>query len=182
MVGERYDGVALALHWIAAVLIVANLALGLSMVPLPLSIQKLRWYAWHKWVGTTVFLLTWARVAWRWRHPAPAAVAMASWQRRAAGVSHTLLYVLMVLVPISGWLYSSSTGVQVVYLGLVPLPDAVDKDKELAAVLRIVHLSLNAAMFGLIAVHMAAAFKHHFVDRDEVLVRMWPWVKRKELA
>lgn len=172
----------MALHWITAALIVGNLALGLSMVPLPLSPQKLRWYGWHKWVGITVFLLTCARLAWRWWHPAPPPVRMPAWQRRAAGVSHTLLYLLMLVVPISGWVYSSSTGVQVVYLGLVPLPDLVGKDKVLAAILRNVHIVLNATMFALIAVHLTAAFKHHFVDRDDVLVRMWPWLKRKGWA
>ncbi|HZQ60378.1 MAG TPA: cytochrome b [Casimicrobiaceae bacterium] len=179
---ERYGNAAVALHWVTAALIVGNLALGLSMVPLPLSPQKLRWYGWHKWVGITVFLLTWARLAWRWGHPAPAPVAMPAWQRRAAGVSHTFLYLLMLLVPISGWLYSSSTGVQVVYLGLVPLPDAVPKDKELAAILKNLHVTLNATMFALIALHVAAAFKHHFVDRNELLARMWPRLKGKEWA
>ena len=170
-----------ALHWIAAVLIVANLALGLSMIPLPLSPRKLQWYAWHKWVGLTVFLLTWARLAWRWARPLPTPVTMAEWQRRAAAVSHTLLYVLMLLIPISGWLYSSATGVQVVYLGLVPLPDVVPKDKALASVLKNVHVTLNATMVLVIAIHVAAALKHHFIDRDSVLARMWPGLKPKEV-
>jgi len=174
-----YSGEAVALHWITAALIVANVALGLSMVPLPLSPQKLRWYGWHKWVGITVFLLTCLRLAWRWGHPAPAPVAMPAWQRRAAAVSHAVLYLLMLLVPISGWIYSSSTGVQVVYLGLVPLPDLVPKDKTMAALLKNVHVTLNAMMFALIAVHVAAALKHHFIDRYDHAVLMWPCPKRK---
>ena len=62
---EKYSGMAIALHWVTAILIVANLLLGLSMVALPISPRKLQWYAWHKWVGITVFLLTGARLAWR---------------------------------------------------------------------------------------------------------------------
>ena len=171
---ERYSSTAIALHWITAVLIVANLLLGLSMVPMPLSPQKLQWYLWHKGIGVTVFLVTALRLAWRTVHPAPPPVDMPAWQQRAAEWSHALLYVLMLVTPLTGWIYSSATGVQVVYLGLIELPDLVSKDRALASVLRIVHISSNVAMFGIIALHAAAAFKHHFVDRDAALLRMLP--------
>ena len=178
-VSERYSGGAIALHWLTAVLVVVNLLLGLSMVPLPLSPRKLQWYLWHKSIGSTVLLLTCARLAWRWYRPAPPPVAMPLWQRRSAAAAHALLYVLLLLVPLSGWIYSSSTGVQVIYLGLFPLPDLVAKDKALAAVLRITHLTLNFALFSLICVHVAAALKHHFADRDNVLARMLPRLRPK---
>ena len=171
---DRYNGAAIVLHWLTAVLIVANIGLGLSMVPLPISPRKLQWYIWHKWIGITVFLLTCARLGWRRVRAPPAPVAMPEWQRHAATVTHLLLYALLLLVPISGWLYSSATGVQVVYLGLIPLPDLVPNDKTWAAVLRATHLTLNFTLFALVCVHAAAAFKHHFVDRDPVLIRMLP--------
>src|SRR5207302_4101293 len=117
--GARYSGAAIALHWLTAVLIVANLALGLSMVPLPIIPRKLQWYAWHKWIGITVFLLTCARLGWRRIRPAPPPVAMPEWQRRAAEVTQTLMYGLLLAIPVSGWLYSSATGVQVVQAGRV---------------------------------------------------------------
>lgn len=173
-VGARYSAAAIALHWLTALLVVANLLLGLSMVPLPITPRKLYSYQWHKWIGITVFLLTCARLAWRRVHSPPPPVAMAEWQRRAAAASHVLLYALLLLIPVSGWLYSSSTGVQVVYLGLVPLPDLVPNDKALAAVLRAIHLTLNFLLFALVCVHSAAALKHHFVDRDPALIRMLP--------
>ena len=176
---ERYSSAAIALHWLTAVLIVANLSLGLSMVPLPISPRKLQWYIWHKWIGITVFVLTWVRLGWRWGHPAPPRVAMPNWQRRAAAVTHVLLYVLLLVIPISGWLYSSATGVQVVYLGVVPLPDLVPKDKALASLLKAVHVSLNFMMFALVCVHTLAALKHHYVDRDAVLVRILPRIRLK---
>lgn len=166
----------MAFHWIAAALILANLALGLSMVQLPISPRKLNWYIWHKSIGVTVFLLATLRLAWRAVHPAPPAIAMPAWQQRAAQVSHVALYVLMFAVPLSGWLYSSATGVQVVYLRLVPLPDLVARDRALGDVLRTVHVSLNTVFAGLIAVHIAAALKHHVVDRDAALARMLPFV------
>jgi cytochrome b561 len=178
-VTTRYGNTAIALHWLTAVLIVANLFLGLSMVPMPFSPQKLHWYMWHKWCGITVFLLTAVRLGWRWGHPPPLPVAMPDWQRQAAKVSHVMLYALLLVIPISGWLYSSATGVQVVYLGLVPLPDLVPKDKALAEMLKTVHVSLNFLMFTIVCVHAAAAIRHHVGDRDETLARMLPLVKPK---
>jgi len=170
-VGARYSNSAIALHWLTAFLILANLMLGLSMVPLPITPRKLQWYQWHKWIGITVFLLTCLRLGWP--------VAMPEWQRRAAAWSHVLLYILLLMIPVSGWLYSSSTGVQVVYLGLVPLPDLVPNDKALAHQLQAVHVGLNFLLFVLVCVHSAAALKHHYVDRDPALKRMLPGARPK---
>src|SRR2546423_3935440 len=108
----RYSSGAIVLHWLTALLLVAGFTLGFSMVGLPFGRQKLQWYAWHKWIGITVWLLTCCRLAWRWSHPVPM-VPMPVWQRRTAVVTHALLYALLVVIPISGWLYSSATGVQV---------------------------------------------------------------------
>ena len=134
--GSRYTPTAIALHWLAAFLIACNFALGLSMVDLPFSPQKFRWYGWHKWIGITVFVVTLVRLAWRRAFPPPPPVPMEAWQCKAAAITHLALYTLMVVIPVSGWLYSSATGVSVVYLGLVPLPDLVGKDKTLARIAR----------------------------------------------
>jgi Prokaryotic cytochrome b561 len=82
--------------------------------------------------------------------------------------------------PPSGWLYSSATGVQVVYLGIVPLPNLLPKDKALADLLRGVHIGGNLTLFALVCLHTAAAIRHHWVDRDETLKRMLPFLKTKE--
>lgn len=171
---ERYNPGAIALHWITAVLIVVNLVLGVSMVGLPISPRKLNWYLWHKSIGLTVFLLTSLRIAWRLVRPHPAPVPMPAWQTRAARVSHAALYVLLFVIPVSGWIYSSATGVQVVYLGLVPLPNLVPKDRALGEVLRLVHITLNSLLVAVATVHAGAALRHHIVDRDSVLARMLP--------
>jgi len=162
------------LHWLIAALIVAGFTLGLSMVGLPLSRQKLQWYAWHKWIGITVFLLSCVRLAWRLWHPPPPLPPMPRWQARGARLVHGLLYALLLVIPVTGWLYSSATGVQVVYLGLLPLPDLLPKDKALAAIFRTCHVSLNFTLLALVCTHVAAAVKHHFVDGDAVLTRMLP--------
>lgn len=175
-----YSATAISLHWLVVLLIFSTWPLGLYMVDLPLSPQKLKFFSWHKWIGVTIFLCAVARLFWRLTHPVPAPPGTSPrWERRAAAVSHALLYGLILVIPISGWLYSSATGVPVVYLGLLQLPDLVDKDKELAALLKFTHAFLNATLFALVCMHVAAALKHHFLDRDEVLSRMLPFVKRR---
>jgi len=172
---SRYTRAAVVLHWASAVLIVCGFGLGLTMVALEFSPAKLRFYAVHKWIGITVFLLAAARLAWRAAHPAPPPLAsMPAWQKRAAHATHVLLYALMLVIPLSGWIYSSATGVSVVYLGLFPLPDLVPKDRESAKVLLLVHQTLNFTLAAMVTLHVAAALWHHFVDRDGVMARMLP--------
>ena len=179
-IGAGYTLTAIGVHWFAGALILCGFALGLWLKDLPISPQTLRLYGYHKWIGITVFLLALMRLAWRRAHPAPPPVAMPEWQRRAAAATHALLYALMLVIPLSGWIYSSAAGVQVVYLGLVPLPDLVPKDKALADVLKAVHVTLNYTLLALVTVHAGAALKHHFVDRDDVLRRMLPFRPRPQ--
>ena len=176
---DRYSRTAIALHWIVALLIVLSFSIGLYMVGLEVSPRMLRLYSWHKWVGVTIALLMFVRIGWRLTHPAPALPAtMARWERTLATGTHLLLYVLLVALPLTGWLMSSASGFPVVYFGVVPLPDLVHKDKALAEVLRITHYVLNKTLLALVTLHVAAALKHHFRDRDTVLARMLPLRKR----
>ena len=174
-VSTRYSSPAIALHWIVAALIVTNLALGLYTVDLPLSPAKLRNFSYHKWIGVTIFLLAAARLLWRLGHrPPELPVAMAPWERRTAHLTHILLYILFFAAPLTGWLFSSAAGFQTVYLGMVPIPDLLSKDKALADALKLAHRTINYTMAAVIVLHAAAALKHHFVDRDDVLRRMLP--------
>lgn len=171
---QRYTVTAVGLHWLIALLIAGGFGLGWFMTDLPLSPAKLKYYAWHKWIGVSVFLLAVLRLAWRLGHAAPALPAgMPDWQRRASNWSHGLLYLLIFVLPLSGWLYSSASGYPVVYLGLVQLPDLVGKNKELAGLLHELHELLAWAMLSLVTVHVAAALKHQFLDRDGLMGRMW---------
>ena len=175
----RYDAVAIALHWLVVALIIASWALGLYMVELPLSPQKLKYISWHKWLGVTIFLTALWRVAWRVTHPAPPPPdSMPSWQCVAMGVSHLLLYLLVIVIPLTGWLFSSASGVPTVYLGWVQIPDVVANDKLFAEQLRQAHVSLNVMLSVIVCIHVVAALKHHFFDRDEVLVRMLPFLRQ----
>ena len=171
----RYGRVAVLLHWLAAALILAGAGLGLTMTDLPLSPASLRYYAWHKWLGITVFLVAVARLFWRTIVPPPPFPAsMKATQARAARAVHWVLYGLMLAIPVSGWIYSSATGVSVSYLNLVPLPNLVPKDKALASVLLAVHQALNAVLAAVVLLHVAAAVKHQWIDRDGVMSRMLP--------
>jgi len=172
---ERYTSVAIALHWIIAVVIACTFALGLYMANLPVSPLKLRLYSYHKWIGVTIFLLVVFRLIWRLTHRAPAPPPqMPGWQRVPASTSRILLYVLTLAISLSGWLFSSASGFKVMYLGKIPLPDLVGKDKALAEQLQLTHELLNYFMAAVVLLHVAAALKHHWVDGDDVLRRMLP--------
>lgn len=176
---NSYTRTAVALHWLVAVLIVGTFCVGLYMHDLPLSPQKLKIYSWHKWAGVTIFMLALVRVVWRLGHrPPDLPSAMPAWQQMAAHGLHIALYLLMLAVPLTGWLMSSAKGFQTVWFGVLPLPDLLGKDKELGDLLQTVHMSLNFLFAGLVGAHAAAAVKHHLVDRDDVLVRMLPFLAK----
>jgi len=176
-----YTKTAIALHWLIFALIACGFTLGHYMVDLPLSPLKLKYFSWHKWLGVTVFMFAVARIIWRLTHPVPPFPAgMPAWQKATAGASHIMLYILIIMIPLSGWLYSSAAGVPTVYLGLIPLPDLLGKDKPLSRFLEEVHEILNDGLAVMVAIHVAAALKHHFIDRDGVLRRMLPFLKSRE--
>ncbi len=164
------------LHWLTALLIVSGFALGVTMVDIPgLTPTKLKYFSWHKWIGITVLGLACVRLLWRLTHPAPAYPdAMPAWQKKAASGLHHLLYVLIFAVPISGYFYSLAAGVPVVYLGVIPLPVLIESNQELKPILKTVHYILNMTLLAGVGLHVLAALKHHFIDRDGLLKRMLP--------
>lgn len=172
---STYAWPARLLHWLMALLLVGLVALGFYLSSLPFSPRRLQLVAWHKWAGVTVFALVLVRLAWRLTHPPPPLPSgTALLVRRMAALAHWLLYALMFLMPVSGWLMSSAKGVPTVWFGLLRLPDLVARDKALGDALHAVHETLAWSLCGLVALHVAAALKHHFIDRDGLLLRMWP--------
>jgi cytochrome b561 len=171
----RYGAVAQLAHWLTALLLVGGFTLGFYMVDLKLSPTKLKLFSYHKWVGVTIFAVVSLRLAWRlWKPPPALPATMAGWERRSAEVTHRMLYLLVLAVPLSGWLMSSAKGFQTVYFAVLPIPDLVDKNAALGAALERVHWALNKLLLATVTVHVAAALKHHFVDHDDVLLRMLP--------
>lgn len=171
---SRYTRTAIALHWLLAFALIGSFGVGLYMTGLPLSPQRLKLYNWHKWAGITILTLSALRLAWRLTHRPPVDVAMPAWQQRAAHWTHRALYVLFFAVPLAGWAYSSAAGFPIVVFGVLPLPDFVPADKALAEAIKPLHKILAFTMALIVLGHVAAALKHHFVDRDGLLARMWP--------
>lgn len=173
---SRYDGVAILLHWLIAAALVANFALGITMVDIPgITPAKLKYFNWHKWAGVTILALVTLRLLWRLFHRPPALPAtMARWQRGLATATHWGLYGLMFAIPLSGYFYSLAAGFPVVWLGVVKLPVLIGPDPALKESLLTLHYLLNMALAGLVLAHAGAALKHHFIDRDGVLLRMLP--------
>jgi cytochrome b561 len=172
---HRYTHTAIVLHWLMALLLVVLFAVGQYMNELPLSPWKLKIYSWHKWAGVTAFLLVLARLAWRHAHRPPALpAAMSPPLRFAAHAGHAMLYLLMIAIPLSGWLMSSAKGFQTVYFGVLPIPDLLEKNKALGDLLREVHETLNFLLAVVVLGHVGAALKHHLIDKDDVLTRMLP--------
>lgn len=173
---QRYSMTAIVLHWLVAVLIIGTFSLGVVMTDIPgISPTKLKYYSWHKWAGVTILALAAARLLWRLTHAAPGYPdSMPAWQRGAAGGLHHLLYLLMFAVPLSGYFYTLAAGYPVVYFGLFELPVLIDKNPDLKPLLEGVHYWLNMTLLAAVLLHIAAALKHHFIDRDGVLKRMLP--------
>ncbi len=172
---ERYGKVAQGLHWLLAVLVLLMFGLGWYMSDLPLSQRKFDLYQLHKWSGITIFGLAAVRLLWRLFHPAPPLPAtMPAWERSAARVSHGLLYALLLLQPTIGFLQSNAANFPVVLWGVVPLPALIGPDEPLSERLLDLH-HFGAIVFALLAlVHAAAALRHHFLLKDDVLRRMLP--------
>ena len=174
----RYTAPAVVLHWLIAALIFVAFPLGVYMSDLPLSPTRLQLYSYHKWIGISVLLLVGLRIVWRLTHRPPALPDdLPRWQRAASHAVHGLLYLLILAVPMTGWLMSSAKGFQTVYFGVLPLPDLVAKSEELGDLLKEVHEALNFGLLALVGLHIAGALKHHIIDRDATLRRMLPFGK-----
>ena len=175
----RYTGFAITLHWLLAVAILTAFGVGLYMTGLGMSPAKLKLINWHKWAGVSILFLSAVRLLWRLSHrppelPASIKRAMPAWQKVAHHGTHWLMYALFFAVPLIGWAYSSARGYPIVWFGVLPLPDFVPVDKALAEAIKPWHGLSAFALIGLVGLHVAAALKHHFIDRDGLLLRMRP--------
>lgn len=169
---QRYGRIAVLLHWLMAVIVLGLLTLGLYMVRLPIGLEKLKLYGWHKEYGLLVLGLILLRLLWRLYNITPR-LALPSWEKAAARVVHWLLYALMILMPLTGWLLTSAAGLRPAFFGLITLPALIAPDEALRNTFGTLHEIFAWSLIGLILLHTAAALKHHFIDRDDILRRMF---------
>jgi cytochrome b561 len=169
---ERYHRVAIWFHWSIALLVLANLALGLLHESL---FDGIGWVMpIHKSIGLTVLALTLGRIAWRLTHrPPPHPSTMPAWERAAAGTTHFLFYVLMLALPLSGWAMVSGSAKRrpLEFFGLFDVP-YLPVGPSVGSAAGNAHGLLGWIMLALVLLHVAAALRHHFVLRDGVLGRM----------
>lgn len=171
------------LHWLVAVLILVMAWLGLTMGGLPNGPDKIATYALHKSIGLTILGLALLRLLVRWRAGAPAPIpGTPHWQSRIATITHVALYVLLLALPLTGWLLNSTAGFPLQWFGLVNLPSLAARDEALHALWVEAHELLFWAMATLVVLHAAAAFHHHLFLRDATLSRMLPRGRRRARA
>lgn len=174
---SQWGWVSVTLHWVTVLAIVGLVIVGLSMDDLPNGPDKVRIYALHKSTGLTVLALTLLRLGWRLFAGAPAAVPMPRWQRLAAHASHVGLYALLLAMPLSGWLFNSAAGFPLKWFGLVKIPALTAYDPVLKPLARELHEVLSKVLFVVVGIHVAAALKHHVMNRDATLQRMLPLLR-----
>lgn len=172
---DSYGIIAQAFHWLVALLVLVQLALGVYAARLPLSLARLEWISRHKSLGLAILVLVLLRLLWRLLERPPALPdAMPAWERRSALGTHRLLYLLLVVAPLAGWLFASTAGLSVNWFGLFRVPDLLAKNPALAHVFKAAHGVAVALLALLLVAHVAAALRHA-ARRDGVMRRMLPW-------
>lgn len=179
---SRYGAIAQLFHWAIVILVVTQFVLAKRADDLPRGLAKLAVLAQHKSVGITILGLALLRLAWRLFNPVPPVPPNTPrWQQFAAHGSHFLLYALLLIIPVLGWLMSSARSFSVSWFGLFTLPDFIEPSTAAFDFLHAAHETLAKVLAALALLHIAAALKHHFIDHDDVLRRMLP-IKSKNSA
>ena len=172
--GQHYNNVSIFLHWLIAGLIFVMYPLGWYMSDLPEGHLKHILYSTHKSIGMTIFLVLLVRIAWRLTHPKPRLPeTMPLWQRQLANYVQAMLYVLLVIQPLTGYLSTSFSGYKTNFWGL-PLPYWGWKVPALNQFFTDLHTANSVALFALIILHICGAFAHLVSKHENVLPRMLP--------
>lgn len=166
-------------HWLLAVAMLVQVPLAYLMIAQPLSPEKLGNYALHKSLGLAIFLATVCRLVWKLLKKNTLPDAPPRPFRHLARASHAILYVLTFAMPLVGWLGSSAANFPVSFFGWFTLPDLVNPSQDLHGTLKLAHRWMAYGLFATLVAHIGAAFYHHWVLRDDVLISMVPWGSSK---
>lgn len=169
----RYSGVARWLHWIIAIFVILNLVSGIGHEALPRD-QRGAVMALHFSSGMTILALSLARLLWRLGHrPPPLPDGMKGWEIKLAGATHAVLYLLMIVLPLSGWVIVSTAPFPIQWFGLFALPKfGVTREDALAGLAGEGHEILGFVMLALVLLHVAAALYHQYGRKDGLMGRM----------
>ena len=177
---DRFGAVSKFFHWVTGTLIIALLTIGLLMVGMDNSLDKLKLYGLHKSGGFTVLVLASLWLLWRICNIVPGyPPTVTRWQRMAANIAKYALFAFMFIMPLSGWGMSSAAGFPISVFGFFTLPDLASPDRMLSSDLRDVHKYVAYLMIAVVSVHGFAALLHHFYYKDNVLRRMLPFWREK---
>jgi cytochrome b561 len=178
---KRYSVVAQGFHWLIAALIVLQFTLGWTADELPLGARKLARLDWHKSFGMTILMLAVLRLLWRLFNRAPELPSgMGAIERILARATHVLFYVLLFVMPLTGWIMSSAKNYSVSWFHQFTLPNLIGPNERAFDLLRTTHDTLSWLLFVLALLHILAALKHHFWNKDDVLKRMLPFTKSEK--
>jgi len=167
----HFGMIAIILHWIMAILLIALLVLGLYMVRVPISLEKLKLYGWHKEYGMLALLLVIARSIWRISNRIPT-LSLPWWEKVAARTVHYAFYGFMFAMPITGWIITSASGLPVSFFDWFVFPDLVAPNPDTMSLFQQIHKWLGYGLIATIILHTSAALKHHFINKDDILKRM----------
>lgn len=171
----RWGAISQAFHWGIVAMILAQGMLALFFKEMRRGPETAVLLGAHKSLGMTILVIAALRLIWRWVNPVPDLPRTTRPHERVlARFSHAALYVLLFALPLSGWLGSSALGFPVRWFNLVTVPDPLGKDKALGHALYATHSMLALALGSILVLHVAAAVRHHWVLKDEVLRRMLP--------
>jgi cytochrome b561 len=175
----RYSRVAILLHWVIAALILVNLYLGLFHEDMSKPVRATMMF-YHKSIGLTVLALTLVRLAWRLAHrPPPYDAALKRWEIGLARVTHWTFYVLLIALPLTGWLLVSTGGKPTSFFGLFGVPALpVSHADGPHDAFENLHTLFGYAMLGLVGLHVAGALKHQLEGHRQIFGRMQPWAYR----
>jgi cytochrome b561 len=170
-----YGGGARAFHWLTVALLLVIIPMGLIMGRLPRGALQNTFFITHESLGLTVLALTLARFLWRLAHPPPPpARYLSQIERLASGGVHLLLYAILIIMPVTGYLFVTLSDIDLSYFGIVHVPALTEPDKPLGKTFGAIHITLQWAIYALAAMHIGAALHHYFVRHNDVLARMLP--------
>ena len=169
---SRYDPFARLLHWLIVVLLVAQYIVAWTMPEIHRGTQPVGLITWHLEIGTAIIAVMLVRIVWRLLRREPDVVEATPSMRIVSRLTHALLYLLLIVQPVMGWINASSRGWHVTLFGVIPLPALSTTGSPLGHEMGDLHQVLAWGILGLVGLHLAGALYHHFVLRDGVLRRM----------